>query len=699
MPNPMSPPPRLLLCDCAGTFRPDAAAIARGAGLSCDRVHTHLCGPEAGAAAEALKRGDCVIACGQMATAFTELAEDLGVSAPLLVDIRDRAGWSDDASGPKQAALLADALLPAPPVPAMDVHSEGVCLVVGRGEQALEAGARLASAMAVTVLLTGDERTGGEAEIPPGTEASGAEMDIVSGRIRSAMGALGNFTVTIDGFAALGAAGRGTRRFETPRDGAASACDLIVDLTGGAPLFPAPAKRDGYLRADPGDSLAVERALFDAARLTGTFEKTLFIRFEESLCAHSRAERTGCTRCLDLCPTSAIAPAGEHVAIDPAICAGCGACAAVCPSGAASFEAPTVQHLFRRMHRLAEAYAKAGGAAPRLLVHDDHGAETIRLAARHGRGLPGEVIPMEVASLNAFGHAEQTTALAVGFAEVLILAGPHTERDPLAAQIALADALGAGGRAIVLDIADPDALCERLYDGDPKAPAGDPILPLGGRREAARLAARALNPDLNPETDPPLPLPQGAPYGAVVVDKDACTLCLSCAGLCPTGALGDNPGAPELNFREEACLQCGLCAGLCPESAITLVPRMNLSDAALQPAILNEEEPFACIECGALFGVKSTIDAVTERLSTHAMFVNSDNARLIQMCDDCRVKAQYHAEAAPFRAGARPKVRTTQDYLDEREKDAKKKAGPAKAKGGKAKAGRAKTGTGPGKKA
>ncbi|MCP6275009.1 4Fe-4S binding protein, partial [Klebsiella pneumoniae] len=79
----------------------------------------------------------------------------------------------------------------------------------------------------------------------------------------------------------------------------------------------------------------------------------------------------------------------------------------------------------------------------------------------------------------------------------------------------------------------------------------------------------------------------GAPYGAVLVDREACTLCMSCAGLCPTGALLDNPDSPELSFREEACIQCGLCANVCPEDAIRLEPRLDLSDAALRPQVKN----------------------------------------------------------------------------------------------------------------
>jgi ferredoxin len=171
-------------------------------------------------------------------------------------------------------------------------------------------------------------------------------------------------------------------------------------------------------------------------------------------------------------------------------------------------------------------------------------------------------------------------------------------------------------------------------------------------------AARALTSERHA-----IPLPEGAPYGAVIVDTEACTLCLSCAGLCPSGALGDDPDKPMLTFTEDACLQCGLCATICPEDAITLQPRLDLSDAALSPRVMKEEEPYACIECGRPFGVKSTVERIVAKLQgKHAMFANSDNARLIRMCDDCRIKAQYHTDAAPFRMGDRPRVHTTDDY-------------------------------------
>jgi len=184
---------------------------------------------------------------------------------------------------------------------------------------------------------------------------------------------------------------------------------------------------------------------------------------------------------------------------------------------------------------------------------------------------------------------------------------------------------------------------------------------MGSRRQITRLAASAIL----GQPDAPVPLPPNAPYGAVVVNSDACTLCLACVSLCPTGALGDNPDQPQLRFQEDACLQCGICRNACPEKAITLEPQLDLSDAALAQRILHEEEPFECVECGKPFGVKSTINRIMDQLAgNHAMFATSQSARMIQMCDDCRVQAQYHSKDSPLRGAERPQVMTTEDYLD-----------------------------------
>ncbi|WP_435258488.1 4Fe-4S binding protein [Thioclava sp. FR2] len=645
---------QLILCDCLGSQAIDAKALERGTGFSCSRVHTALCTREVAKAAEALSAGDAIIACGQEAERFAEIADEIGVETPLCIDIRDRAGWSDgvDAS-PKMAALLAEGMLAKPPVKAVDVTSDGVCLVIGPGAVALPAADKLASHLAVTVLLT------------DATEAEPSRIyEVIRGKLKRVQGTLGQFSLSFDGLQTLEPGGRGGFRFSPARDGAVTNCDVILDLSGGTPLFPAPEKRDGYLRADPGSPTSVADAIFAAAHHVGVFEKPLYLRLESHLCAHSRASRTGCTRCLDVCPTRAISPDGDHISVDPMVCAGCGACASLCPSGAILYDAPPVETVLVRLRTLVEAFVRAGGSDPRLLVHDDdHGRDMISLSARFGRGLPTDVIPLSVSALAGFGHAEMLAALAMGFASVAILTAPKSDLETIDREANLARAMGAEGRLEILDVVDPEAFSDALYAMERKSASPEPILPMGGRRQVARLSAKSLmGPDFGTVT-----LPEGAPYGAVLVDTEACTLCLSCVSLCPSGALLDNPDRPELRFQEDACLQCGICANACPEKAISLQPQFDPTDAALKQRVLNEEEPFCCIECGAAFGVKSTIEKIMEKLAgKHPMFLQEGAGRLIQMCDDCRIKSQAHGKGNPFAIGDRPAPRTTDDYLSKR---------------------------------
>ncbi len=645
----------LILCDCSKSQTIDTTSLSGVENIKCSRVHSALCTTQIGDAAKYIEEGDAVIACLQERAIFEELADELGVLPPEFIDIRDRAGWSEKGAktSPKMAALISDAQLDGPSEKSLDVISEGLCLIIGTPDVALNAAEKLSDALSVTVLLTAP------------TEAPlSRDFDVTFGTLKSASGSLGDFTIRIDAFQSLEVSGRGERKFTAPQDGAVSQCDIILDLTGNTPLFPAPEKRDGYLRADPKDPLAVASAAFDASHMIGTFEKPLYLQYDANICAHARAEQVGCSKCLDICPTGALMPDGDHITIDPMICAGCGACSALCPSGAITYDAPPVAHLFRRIHNLATVYTTAGGKDPQLLVHDaTFGGEMISLAARFAKGLPANVIPLEVDTVTGFGHAEMLAALGAGFGLVHVLIPPKAETTVISSEAELANAMAGKPQVSLINVNDPDMFCDALYGAKNITPVTDPILPIGGRRDVARLSTKALQPDL----ESPITLPQGAPYGAVIVDTDACTLCLSCASLCPSGALGDNPDLPQLRFQETACLQCGLCETVCPENAITMQPQMNLADSAFNQEVLHEEEPCACIECGALFGVKSTIERIVKQLEgKHPMFAQSDSGKLIRMCDTCRINVQYQNTDNPFQGGEKPRTRMTEDYFSDR---------------------------------
>lgn len=661
---------KILLCDCEGSMALDAKAIAAGCGLKPGAIATQLCRSEIGRFEAALKGdGKLLVACAQEAPLFAETAAAKRPDADIaFVDIRERAGWSDEgaAASAKISALLAEAALPRPASGTVVFASKGVCLIYGRDEAAIDAARRLRDRLDVTVLLSRPEG------VPP---PRATEAPVFAGTVVKASGHLGAFKIVVDGHAAPKPSSRAALVFEAGRDNAASECDLILDLTGGAPLFPAHDKRDGYFRPDPKDPAAVERALFDIADAVGEFDKPRYVALDADLCAHARSGKIGCTRCLDVCPTSAIAPAGDRVAIDPHVCAGCGQCASVCPTGAAAYALPSPNFLFQRLRTLLSVFIRAGDKTPTLLIHDErHGQETIDALARLGRGLPAATLPFAVNEVTQIGLDFLLAASAYGASRIVILATPD-KRDELAAiagQIGLAETaltgLGYGsGRIELLVEADPDALDRTLRAAPtwPAMPEGD-FLPMGAKRAVAMLALGHLHRHA-PTPQDMIPLPAGAPFGAVRVDVAGCTLCLSCVGACPTGALVDNPDAPMLRFKEEACVQCGLCRATCPEKVIALAPRFNFTAAARGEALIKEEAPFQCVRCGKAFGTRSSVEKMVGKLAEHPMFADNPKALdRIRMCEDCRVIDQFEANN-PLAAKPRPTVRTTDDYLREQE--------------------------------
>ena len=667
-----SKPRNILLCSCEDTMPLDLEAVRRGCRGAEVTTGRQLCRAELPRFQAALSAGEpIIVGCTQEAPLFTETAAGTADADIVFANVRESAGWSSDAAaaGPKMAALLAAAAELSPDVPFVSVESEGVTLVYGRDERALEAAALLKDHLDVTVLITQPEGFS-----PP----RATDFPIVQGTIRSAKGHLGKFELVVDDYAAPAPSSRGALIFGAGRNGAVSRCDLVIDLSGGAPLFPAWDLRDGYLRADPGDAAAVLRAVLKARDLVGTFDKPRYITFHEELCAHSRSRIVGCRRCLDLCPTGAITPAGNHVAIDAQICAGCGQCAAACPTGAASYALPPADTLLRKLRALLTTYREAGGAQPIVLLHDgEHGADLIDALARHGDGLPGNVLPVAVNEVTQVGLEAIAAAFAYGAAGVRFLLRAKARHDVsgLMRTIALAEPIIAGlgfgaGRIATIETDDPFALGDMLRAIEPglASPRPASFVPVGGKRDVLRLSLRELH-HAAPAPIDVLPLPVGAPFGAIELNVEGCTLCLACVSACPTGALADDPEKPMLRFIEDACVQCGLCQATCPEKVITLRPQIDFRAATAASRVLKQEEPFHCICCDKPFGVKSTIERVAAKLEgRHWMFKNSaKRLDVIKMCEDCRVTAMAEDDFDPYGAPPRPAPRTTEDYLRERQ--------------------------------
>ncbi|WP_181705775.1 4Fe-4S binding protein [Chthonobacter rhizosphaerae] len=661
-------PTTVLLCSCEDTMRLHPSAVRAAVPGAEVRTVRHACGADLEAFRATGGDGATVVACTAMSSLFEAVAASDGRPGDLrFVNVRETAGWSaeGDRAGPKTAALVAAALQETAAVPTVTFESEGRALVVGAGQGAADAARALQDRLEVTLLVP---------DVGAILPSRRDRFALVEGRARAVRGHLGAFQVTVDGHAPAAPSSRQAIRTGARQDGVVVPADILVDLTGGPAFVTAADLRPGYVRADPRDRAAVAEALLAATDLVGTFDKPRFIDFSESLCAHSRSRKSGCRRCLDVCPTGAISPAADHVVIDPFVCAGCGSCASVCPTGAASYALPAADGLMRRLRALMLGYRAAGGESPVVLFHDDgHGADLIEALARFGDGLPARVLPVAVNEITRVGPEQIAALFAYGASAVRFLgrARPRHDLGALAGAMTLMEpvlsALGYGdGLVGLIETDDPDALFAALATVGGTAGALRPatFLPTGPKRAVFDLALAQLH-AVAPTPVDAVALPAGAPFGRVVVDTDGCTLCLACTSACPTAALGDNPDRPMLTFDESLCVQCGLCASTCPERVITLEPRLAFVRPGAQRQVIKEEEPFCCISCGKPFGTRSTIERVAAKLAgAHWMFSgDGGRADLVRMCDTCRVTAVTRRALDPYAGPDRPKPRTSDDHV------------------------------------
>jgi ferredoxin len=426
--------------------------------------------------------------------------------------------------------------------------------------------------------------------------------------------------------------------------------DLILDLQS-EPAYAGKQLPTGYYAAGE-DGAGLDEALAELPELRGRFTKPQFTVFLADRCLHGRSRSHDCLRCLDICPVAAISSKDRGIFIDPYICQGCGGCALVCPADAVQLMNPRQEELLAMVRDLLKD-SLAGSAVPPSLILSDSDIDDTMLHNLVGNS-EKNMVSCEIEEIGRIGLEMMLTTLAYGAGSVTVVCDRHTPaeiRQALEQQarlgILILQGLGQPADRIRFLVQGMEMIKEEAPDfretASPARYAASQMAPAAftmdhDKRALTRLAVQHLA-EASGLAPSFIPLPAEAPFGGVAISAETCTLCMTCVGVCPSGALAASGETPRLTLVESRCHQCGLCVEACPEGAIQLRPRLLSSvKAADTSVVLREAEPFRCLDCGEPFASEAMIHRMEEKLMGHWMYGSERQRRRLRLCRTCRTR-------------------------------------------------------------
>lgn len=418
--------------------------------------------------------------------------------------------------------------------------------------------------------------------------------------------------------------------------------DQVLDCSGN-PYISAAIKPPGYHFVPKGVG-DFDSQIESIPNMIGEFEKPKYFDYNAGICAHGRSGISGCTRCLDACPTDAIISIGESIEVNPHLCQGGGICASNCPTGAITYSYPKATEQMEFIRILLKSFReKNNNHNISMLIFDHENSKD--LVAQSASRLPDEFIPFAVEEIGSVGLDLLASAMAYGANKVYLLVP-----DSLPSEVQS----GLQSNCNIINTVLDQTNCSThaisiISDLEPVFETGEKVVidkaatyaPLGNKRSIIRSALSFFSEIATEQVDE-IDLPKGSLFGQTLLDQDACTLCMGCVSVCPGGALQAGGDSPALKFIEANCVQCGICTRACPESAMTLDARIHFDVNVVNTVRTLKDEPaFHCIDCGKPFATLAMIGKITEKLQGHWMFDKPDAIRRLKMCEDCRVKDMF----------------------------------------------------------
>jgi ferredoxin len=353
------------------------------------------------------------------------------------------------------------------------------------------------------------------------------------------------------------------------------------------------------------------------------------ITCDNKICQYAGRLGIGCQLCRNICPASAITFGPDGVAVNAKVCRECGACVAVCPTGALQYERFTDRSFYRYLHRVQYS--------PGTTVVVGSEEELHRFWWRTGTEARNDhLFFLEHPNGNALNGMQLLLLFARGAGRVVLLTGSSAaaQSDSRPGEAAMVNALieslfGFSETVVFCNQDDVQGYLE-ARDGYPLPTLfADPAY--NGRRPAlaALLEHRVVASGRQIHFKRP-----SLPWFAVLeCDTNRCSQCLACLNECKTAALAAQQSSYSLMYTPVRCIACGTCVQVCPEDALHIASDVRINKEFFAPQILAKGDAMICRECGKAFGTQKSYERVAAILARRK---GAENGYL-EYCDTCRV--------------------------------------------------------------
>jgi len=376
---------------------------------------------------------------------------------------------------------------------------------------------------------------------------------------------------------------------------------------------------DGH---DPLSTITDVVSLFDGIK------KPKYLDYDLSACASSVHGLSGCSLCF--CPYGAMKRGADgKITIDEISCEGCGLCAVLCPLSLIKLDAFSNKRVLSSIDTLLIA---AGKLKRRIILFTDikEGKHLLDEVGRLRLSYP-PVLPVLLPSIKSLSKEHILRAFDAGVDGVVIL-GPGESSLELDLIRTCLRQLDMDNRLIAIEQLDPDTFTSavKIFAGRLEPSTIRKYEPVKLEDMSNRAVFLALIESLSAKTNklPDVKLPSKE-FGFVTIDS-TCTICDACTGVCPTESILKDEN--EIVFNHGMCINCGLCKEACPEHAIEVVGMLDTARLlSNEKLVLASSNLMYCARCGKAYMTEASYERITSKLSEKGL----DNITL-SYCERCR---------------------------------------------------------------